>query len=210
MLDASAYWRAFTGLALCTLATVSSAQAVVTYELRDIVSVRTDPGQSSDARPFSFTVSDAAVARGGTGVIENYFSLRDAFPVSGPPGDVADLIGSNLLTQGTAPGPLTYERYILSASFAPDRSITDFAFGYYSEFTGYDLALRSVDGSLIRGGYASEGSSCSSAFSLNGSCTLTARLQIVGEPSVAVPEPTSMALLGFGLLGLAAVRRRRL
>lgn len=201
--------RALAALVACVaIAGTAPAEAVVTYQLQDVTTTTTRPEFPLAPRPFSFTVSDAAVARGDTGVIRRNWYLGSLFDAQGPTGDVSDLLGVNLLTQGVNPSPLAREGYVFQASFAPDRSVTGFTFGFVSDFALYDTGMRSVDGNLVRGGYASEGPACGNSFSPSSICTLTGRLEIAGVPVAAVPEPASMTLLGVGLLGLAAVSGR--
>ena len=176
---------------------VGPAQATVRYELQSQVYRDTfdpSPCRPEPCRfptPVDFTVSDAAISRGSISVRGRSENLRDETVFSGEVGDLMDF--------RAAGDPFVrdvnfYGTFNLQVSFAADRSVTLFSLDYFG--TGDDLRLLSISGNLVSGGLASDRFQVCSA----GSCFITGRIE--------VREPASMALLGFGLFGLAAIRRQ--
>ena len=177
------------------------AQATVRYELqsqvyRDVLADRygynpCGPEACRFPTQVDFTVSDAAIARGGISVQGSSSDGRDPTSVSG---DVDDLINLRVALDNPVLARDFRGRFALRASFALDRSVT--AFDLYYRGDAGDLRLLSISGNLVSGDLASDRFQVCSI----GSCFITGRIEVF--------EPASMALLGFGLFGLAAIRRR--
>ncbi len=70
-----------------------------------------------------------------------------------------------------------------------------------------DDGLVSGDQALTSGAIGSDGPWCNSDYT-SGRCTVSGSWTAVDPPGPAVPEPASLAVLGAGLVGLAAGRRR--
>ncbi len=180
---------------LCGLAT--GAQASVTYTLTNpfFNQAAIDAGVRSFA-PVDITVSDAAVQRGTFTI-----SLQGQLPGAGlitQTGDVADFVsfhGRDLVSQN-----VIFGRLQANLSFAADGSVSfgRLAFGGVNDELDFSGTSANFGGSFGSDQFNACG---------NGSCRLSGQLAATAT-SNPVPEPVSTSLLGVGLLGLAAARRR--
>ncbi len=197
---------------VATLGTYAAgpAEAAVRYDLvGQSYAFLVPPNNPSFTTPpvfnLALTVSDAAVARGSFAARVDG-NIRPVV-ISGDAADFVSLVaGDDAYNAPSASNPfLTNSRGFadISLSFDLLGDVTSSAIRFFGDLSGANL---SGTGNALSGFYVRENGGCfgtdsSQVCSVSGTLART----VLSTP---VPEPAGLALLGSGLLGLAAARGR--
>lgn len=176
------------------------AEAAV-FQLTEVTTVVPNPPPLfANDFPVRLTISDAAVSR-GTFTIAGSGSGSTNLP--GDPsytGDVADFVSLFVLSENNTATPTRLRGQLrLTATFAADRTVSSFNLNFFGD--NVEAILSGTGGNFISGTFGADRPDCN-ATANSGLCRVSGRL-------VEVPEPMSFALLGMGLLGITAARRKR-